>query len=73
MRQFYVSYKQIKDDYSLPCSYAVISGRFNITVHGDYLHTQNQGKLTSACLQFASIFETTIIASADVLHVYVHD
>ena len=41
-------------------TYAVIRGRFNITVK-DYLHAQNQGKLASVCLQrFSSIFETTI-------------
>ena len=40
---------------------AVICGRFNITVNGDYLYTQNHGKLASVCLQrFSSIFESTI-------------
>ena len=33
------SYKQVKHDYSLPCAYAVICGRFDITVNWDYLHT----------------------------------
>ena len=49
--------------------YAVIRGRFNITVNLDYLHAQNQGKLASVCLQrFLSIFETTIMcASGEIL------
>ena len=42
MRQFYFSYKHIKHDYSLSRAYAVICGRFNITVNWDYLHAQNQ-------------------------------
>ena len=33
MRQFYFSYKYVKHDYSLPRAYAVICGRFNITVN----------------------------------------
>ena len=45
MRQFYFSYKQVKHDYSLPHAYAVICGRFNITVNRDYLYAQKQGKL----------------------------
>ena len=62
MRQFYLSYKQVKHDYSLPRAYAVICGRFNITVNRDYLHDQNQGKLATVCLQqFSSIFESTIM------------
>ena len=44
--------------------YAIICGRFNITVNLDYLHAQNQGKLASVCLhRFSSIFESTIPAS----------
>ena len=59
MMQFYLSYKQVKHDYSLPRTYAVRCGRCNITVHRDYLHAQNQGKLASVCLQrFSLIFET---------------
>ena len=63
MRQFYFSYEQVKHDYSLLRAYAVSCGSFNITVkYRDYLHAQNQGKLTSVCLQqFSSIFETTIM------------
>ena len=32
MRLFYFSYKQVKHDYSLLRAYAIICGRFNITV-----------------------------------------
>ena len=46
MRQFHFSHEQVKHDYSLPRAYAVICGRFNITVNRDYLHAQNQGKPT---------------------------
>ena len=61
MRQFYFSYKQVKQDYSLLRAYAVSCGSFNLTVNRDYLHAQNQGKLASVCLQqFSSVFETTI-------------
>ena len=61
MRQFYFPYKQVKHDFSLPRAYAVIHGRFNITVKRDYLHAQKQGKLATVCLQrFSSIFETSI-------------
>ena len=61
MKQFYFSYKKVKHDYSLPRAYAVICGRFNITVNWDYLHPQTQGKLATVCLQrFSSIFESTI-------------
>ena len=61
MRLFYLSYKQVKQDFSLLCAYAIICGRFNITVNRDYLHAQNQSKLASVCLQrFLSIFETSI-------------
>ena len=61
MRQFYFSYKKVKHVYSLSRAYAVICGRFNITVNWDYLHAQNQGKLATVCLQrFSSIFERTI-------------
>ena len=46
---------------TLPRAYAVICGRFNITVNRDYLHAQNQGKLDDVCLQqFSSIFKSTI-------------
>ena len=40
----------VKHDISLH-NYAVIRGRFNITVNRDYLHTKNQGKLARVCLQ----------------------
>ena len=61
MRLFYFSYKQVKHEFSLLRAYAIICGRFNITVNWDYLHAQNQGKLASACLhRFSSIFESTI-------------
>ena len=61
MRQFNFSYKWVKHDYSLPRPYAVICGRFNITVNWDYLHAQNQGKLATVCLhRFSSIFESII-------------
>ena len=61
MRQFHFSHDQVKHDYSLPRAYAVICGRFNITVNRDYLHAQNQGKLDNVCLQqFSSIFKSTI-------------
>ena len=61
MRLFYFSYKQVKHDFSLRRAYAIICGRFNITVNWDYLHAQNQGKLASVCLhRFSSIFESTI-------------
>ena len=61
MRQFYISYKQVKHDYSLLRAHTVSCGRFNITVNRDYLHAQNQGKLASVCLQqFSFIFESTI-------------
>ena len=61
MRQFHFSHEQVKHDYSLPRAYAVICGRFNITVNRDYLHAQNQGKLDNVCLkQFLSIFKSTI-------------
>ena len=65
MRLFCFSYKQVKHDYSLLRAYAVICGRFNIiTVNRDYLHTQNQCKLASVCLQrFLLIFESTIVLS----------
>ena len=33
MRIFYFSYKQVKHDFSLLRAYAIISGRFNITVN----------------------------------------
>ena len=33
MRQFYFSYKSVKHNYLLPRAYAVICGRFNITVN----------------------------------------
>ena len=36
MRLFYFSYKQVKHDFSLLRSNAIISGRFNITVNWDY-------------------------------------
>ena len=62
MRLFYFSYKQVKHDFSLLRAYAIICGRFNITVNWDYLHAQNQGKLASVCLhRFSSIFESTIM------------
>ena len=32
MKKFYFSFKQVNHDYSLPRTYAVICGRFNITV-----------------------------------------
>ena len=52
-------------DYSLPCAYALICGRFNITVNLDSLHAQNQGKLASVCLQqFSSIIESTDLPKA---------
>ena len=51
MRQFHFSHEQVKHDYSLPRAYAVICGRFNITVNRDYLHAQSQGKLDNVCLQ----------------------
>ena len=58
---FYFSYKQVKQDFSLLRAYAIICGRFNITVNWDYLHAQNQGKLASVCLhRFSSIFDSTI-------------
>ena len=61
MRLFYFSYKQVKHDFSLLSAYAIICGRFNITVNWDYLHAQNQGKLANVCLhRFSSIFESTI-------------
>ena len=61
MRLFYFSYKQIKHGFSLLRAYAIICGKFNITVNSDYLHAQNQGKLASVCLyRFSSIFESTI-------------
>ena len=61
MRQVYFSYKEVMHDYSLLRAYAVICGRFNITVNLDYLHAQNQDKLAVVCLQqFSSIFETII-------------
>ena len=61
MRLFYLSYKQVKHDYSLLRAYEIICGRFNITVNWDYLHAQNQGKLARVCLhRFSSIFESTI-------------
>ena len=61
MRLFYVSYKQVKHDFSQLRAYAIICGRFNITVNWDYLHAQNQDKLASVCLhRFSSIFESTI-------------
>ena len=63
MRWFYISYKQVKHEYSLLRAYAVICDKFNITVKWDYLLAQNQGKLSSVCLQrFSSIFESTILA-----------
>ena len=63
MRQFHFSHEQVKHDYSLPRAYAVICGRFNITVNRDYLHAQSQGKLDNICLQqFSSIFKSTIVA-----------
>ena len=59
-----MSHEQVKHDYSLPRAYAVICGRFNITVNRDYLHAQNQGKLDNVCLQqFSSIFKSTILLS----------
>ena len=62
MRQFYLSYKQVKHGNSLLRTYAVICGRFNLAVNRDYMHAQNEGKLASVCLQqFSSIFETTVI------------
>ena len=62
MRQFHFSHEQVKHDYSLPRTYAVICGRLNITVNRDYLHAQNQGKLDNVCLQqFSSIFKSTIL------------
>ena len=33
MRLFYFSYKQVKHDFSLLRAYAIICGRFNITVN----------------------------------------
>ena len=33
MRLFYFSYKQVKHDFSLLSAYAIICGRFNITVN----------------------------------------
>ena len=61
MRQFHFSHEQVKHDFSLPRAYAVIGGRFNITVNRDYMHAQNQGKLDNVCLQpFSSIFKSTI-------------
>ena len=46
-------------------SYAVICGRFSITVNWDYLNAQNQGKLANVCLQqFLSIFKSTIYTYA---------
>ena len=63
MRLFYLSYKQVKHDYSLLRAYAIICGRFIITVNRDYMHAQNQGKLASVYLQrFSPIFESTIYA-----------
>ena len=65
MRLFYFSYKQVKHDFSLLRAYAIICGRFNITVNWDYLHAQNQGKLVSVCLhRFSSIFESTLPQNA---------
>ena len=56
MSLFYFSYKQVNHDFSLLRAYAIICGRFNIIVNGDYLHAQNQGKLANVCLQqFSSI------------------
>ena len=76
MRQFYFSYKKVKHDYSLPRAYAVICGKFNITVNLDYLHAQNQGKLATVCLQrFSSIFESTIslkLLYNEIQAVYIH-
>ena len=67
MRLLYLSYEQVKHDYSLLRSYAVIGGRFNITVNSDYLHARNQGKLASVCLlRFSSIFETPIKGPIDI-------
>ena len=64
MRQFYFSHKHVKHCNSLLRAYAVICGRFNLTVNRDYLHAQNEGKLASVCLQqFSSIFETTVIVA----------
>ena len=61
MRGFYISYKQVKMTHSLPRAIAVFCGRIIITVNWDYLSAQNQGKLTSVCLQrFSSIFETSV-------------
>ena len=62
--QFYFSYKHVKHDHSLQRAYAVICGRFNITVNWDYLYAQKQGKLATVCLQrFSYIFETSIQTS----------
>ena len=61
MRWCYISYKQVKKTYSLPCAYAVFCGRFIITVNWDYLYAPKPGKLASLCLQrFSSIFETSV-------------
>ena len=61
MRRFYISYKQVKMTYSLPCAFAVFCGKFIITVNRDYLYAPKQGKLTSVCLQrFSSIFKLTV-------------
>ena len=58
MRRFYISHKQVRMTFSLPCAYAVFCGRFIITVNWDYLYVQ---KIASACLQrFSSIFETSV-------------
>ena len=45
MRLLYFSYKQVNHDYLLLRAYAIIYGRFNITVNYDYLNAQNQVNL----------------------------
>ena len=73
MRQFHFSHEQVKHDYSLPRAYAVICGRFNITVNRDYLHAQNQGKLDNVCLQqFSSTVHSRYLGSKKPLGGFYH-
>ena len=48
-------YKWGKQDIVTTTQYAVFCGLFVITVNGDYLRDQKQGKIASVCLKFYQI------------------
>ena len=54
---------QVKHDFSLLRSSAIICGWFNITVNWDYLHAQNQGKI--------KFFKSKIYFNKHTYHIFI--